>query len=154
MKKWKKILLVLFVIGLIAGGYVFYKVTKKPATAKDSKPVKEMVASNLFKELDSSYKQVDSIYTKKNIGISGKIKGIENSSIFIDAGESQLINCSFDSTEFAKIKSSLKVGSEIKIKGIYSGCDGCVKSASDDDMSLLHEATGKTVSLITCSLNN
>lgn len=154
MKKWKKVLLILFVAGLITGGYVFYIATKKPPTALDSKPVKEMVGSVLIKELDSAFKQVDSFYINKNIGVSGKINEIDSTSmhVFIDAGESSLINCSFDSTEFAKIISELKVGNEIKIKGIYSGCDGCEKSISEDGMDLL--SNEKIVQLKTCSINN
>jgi hypothetical protein len=154
MKKWKKVLLILFVLGLITGGYVFYIATKKPPTAADSKPIKEMVAVGLFKELDSAYKQVDSCYKDKNIGVSGTIKEIDSASmhIFIDAGEACSINCSFNSTEFSKIKASLKVGNAIKIKGIYSGCDGCDKSASDDGMDML--SSDKIAQLKTCSLNN
>ena len=154
MKKWKKILLILFVVGLITGGYVFYIATKKPETAADSKPVKEMVAADLFKELDSAYKKVDSSYINKNIGVTGSVKEIDIVSmhVFIDAGDAASINCSFDSTEFAKIKSSLKVGNAIKIKGIYSGCDGCDKSASDDGLDML--SVDKIVQLKTCSLNN
>ena len=154
MKTWKKIVLTLFVIILIAGGYVFYKVTKKPPTAADSKPIKEMKATTLFMELDSNFKKVDSFYINKNVGISGTIKEIDVDSkhVFIDAGDLRSINCSFDSTEFSKLKTSLKIGSKINIKGIYSGCDGCDKSAADDGMDML--STDKIAQLKTCTLNN
>ncbi len=154
MKTWKKIVLTLFVIILIAGGYVFYKVTKKSPTAADSKPVKEMKATSLFMELDNNFKKVDSFYINKNIGISGAIKEIDVDSkhVFIDAGVSRSINCSFDSTEFSKLQASLKVGDAINIKGIYSGCDGCDHSAADDGLDML--SADKIVQLKTCTLNN
>lgn len=154
MKKWKKVLLILFAAALILLALVFYIATKKPPTAADSKPIKEMLAPNFMNELDSAFKQVDAFYINKNIGVSGKINEIDSTSmhVFIDAGESSLINCSFDSTEFAKIISELKVGNEIKIKGIYSGCDGCGKSVSEDGMDLL--SNEKIVQLKTCSINN
>ena len=154
MKKWKKGLLVLFLVGLVTGGYVFYIVTKKPPTAADSKPIKEMKATSLFMELDSNFKKVDSCYINQNIAVSGTIKEIDTVSkhVFIDAGTSCSINCSFDSTEFSKLKATLKVGNAINIKGIYSGCDGCDKSAADDGMDML--STDKIAQLKTCTLNN
>lgn len=154
MKKWKKGLLVLFLVGLVTGGYVFYIVTKKPPTAADSKPIKEMKATSLFMELDSNFKKVDSCYINQNIAVSGTIKEIDTVSkhVFIDGGTSCSINCSFDSTEFSKLKASLKVGNAINIKGIYSGCDGCDKSAADDGMDML--STDKIAQLKTCTLNN
>lgn len=151
MKKWKKILLALFVIGLGTAIVVFYVVTKKPPTAADSKPVKEMTAIELFNALDSNFKMTDSIFNNQNIAVKGIIKEFDTSNkhIFIEAGEAKLVNCSFDSTEFSKIKTSIKLGSNINVKGIYSGCEGY---NTDDGMDLI--PSDKIAQLKTCSQNN
>jgi hypothetical protein len=151
MKKWKKILLTLFVIGLATAIVVFYIVTKKPPTAADSKPDKEMTATELFNSLDSNFRLSDSMFNNKNIAVKGIVKEIDsiNKHIFIEAGEAKLINCSFDSLEFTEIKSSIKFGGGVNIKGIYTGCDGY--DNGDDGMDLI--PTDKIVLLKTCSIN-
>lgn len=151
MKKWKKILLTLFVIGLATAIVVFYIITKKPPTAADSKPVKEITATELFNSLDSNFRLSDSMFNNKNIAVKGIVKEIDsiNKHIFIEAGEAKLINCSFDSLEFTKIKSSIKLGGGVNIKGIYTGCDGY--DNGDDGMDLI--PSDKIVLLKTCSTN-
>jgi hypothetical protein len=151
MKKWKKILLSLFVIGLVTAIVVFYVITKKPLTAADSNPVKELTASELFNALDSNFHTTDSIFNNQNIAVKGVIKEIDstNKHIFIEAGEAKLINCSFDSTEFANLKSNIKIGSIINIKGIYSGSEGY--NNTDDGMDLI--PSDKIAQLKTCSVN-
>ena len=151
MKKWKKILLYLFVIGLIIGAFVFYKVTKRPETAADSKPVKELTAAALFDELSSNNKLADSIYKDKNIAVKGKVVEIKETTVFIEAGPAATINCSFDSATFEGCKSTYTVGAEADIKGIYSGSDGFGVAADPDDM--LADVAGKNVVLKTCAPN-
>ncbi len=152
MKKWKKILLTLFVIGLVTTIVVFYIITKKPPTAADSAPVKEMTATELFSALDSNFRFSDSIFNNQNIAVKGIVKEIDstNKHIFIEAGEAKLINCSFDSLEFVKIKTSIKLGGDVNIKGIYTGCDGY--DNADDGMDLI--PSDKIAQLKTCSQNN
>ena len=152
MKKWKKILLILFVIGLATAIVVFYIVTKKPPTAADSEPVKEMTATELFNALDSNFRFSDSIFNNQNIAVKGIIKEIDstNKHIFIEGGEAKLINCSFDSLEFVNIKKSIKLGGSVNIKGIYAGCDGY--DNADDGMDLI--PSDKIAQLKTCSQNN
>ena len=151
MKKWKKILLTLFVIGLATAIVVFYIVTKKPPTAADSKPFKELTATELFNSLDSNFHLSDSIFNNQNIAVKGIVKEIDsvNKHIFIEAGEAKLINCSFDSAEFAKIKSNITLGGGVNIKGIYTGCDGY--DNADDGMDLI--PSDKIAQLKTCSNN-
>jgi hypothetical protein len=151
MKKWKKVLLTLFVIGLISAIVVFYIITKKPLTAADSKPVKELTATELFNSLDSNFRFSDSIFNNQNIAVKGIVKEIDstNKHVFIEAGEAKLINCSFDSVEFSKIKSNIKLGGGVNIKGIYTGCDGY--NNADDGMDLI--PSDKIAQLKTCSVN-
>ena len=151
MKKWKKILLYLFIIGIVIGGIVFYKVTKRPATAADSEPVKEMIATELINELNNHRQLLDSIYKDNNIAVKGKIIDIKETTIFLDGGPSATVNCSFDSTTFANCKSTFKIGAEANIKGIYSGSDGFDVVVNPDDM--LADVAGKNVMLKTCAPN-
>ncbi len=151
MKKWKKVLLILFVIGLVAGAIVFYVATKKPATAADSKPIKEMLASDLINELSTNKQLTDSAYMFKNIAVKGKVKEINGTNIIIEAGESAFVNCSFDSTAFEEIKSTIKSGAEVNVKGIYYGCSG-FDPKSDDDLDLI--PVEKDANLRTCGINS
>ncbi len=151
MKKWKKILLYLFVSGLIIGGIVFYKITRPPETAADSNPIKVMSAGELLNELEANNKLTDSIYKDKNLAVKGKIVDIKEATVFIEAGPNATINCSFDSTTFELCKSTFTVGAEANIKGIYSGCDGFDSIADPDDM--LADIAGKNIFLKTCALN-
>lgn len=153
MKKWKKNLLILFVIGLISVAVVVYIATKKPVSGADSKPVAEMKADVLYAELNNNHQKFDSIYNNKNIAITGTIKEIDEATahVFIQGVESFSINCSFDSAHFVKIKSALKIGTVTSIKGIYTGCDGFDLSANNDELDML--SGEKSAQLKTCGIN-
>ena len=154
MKRWKRNLLILFIIGLVTAGIILYIATKKPAKGIDGKPVKVFNASELIMSLDSNSTSTSKKYMFKNIGIIGKIKEVDisRSNIIIDAGSSATVNCSFDSLAFVNSKSFLKIGEVINVKGIYDGCDGFDKKNTDDDLDLI--PTEKTAMLRTCGLNN
>ena len=92
MKKWKKIILVVFVLGLITAGVVLYIAFKKPPTAADSKPVKEFRSEQLIAEIQKDKKKADSVFMFKNIGVSGKIRDLSGTSLILDAGEGASIN--------------------------------------------------------------
>jgi len=151
MKKWKKILLFFCMTGLVAGGIVFYFVTKRPDTAADSKPIREFTAVELFNELTKDHHLTDSLYKEKNIAVSGKVIDIKETTVFMEAGPAATINCSFDSTTFSNNKALFLVGSTVNIKGIYSGSAGFDAVTDPDDM--LAEVAGKNVLLKTCALH-
>jgi hypothetical protein len=152
MKKWKRNLLIIFVIGLIASLYVFYIATKKPASGVESKPLVTMKASELISSLDSNPVLINKKYMFKNIAISGKIKeiNVKGSNVIIDAGNMAIVNCSFDSLAFVKSIPFLKMGEEVNVKGIYYGCDGFEEKTADDLELLPSE---KTAMLRTCGIN-
>ena len=155
MKKWKKILLWLFIIGLIAAGVVAYVVFKKPPTAADSKPVKEFTSVQLIAEFQKDKKLADSVYMYKNLGVSGKIRDTANKTIFLEAGEGAAIQCTFDSSYFVKNAAKFTKGATVKIKGIYYANDGLDEkdAAGGDDMDLLSDMKEKKVLLRTCAIN-
>jgi hypothetical protein len=153
MKKWKKIILYLFVLGIVSAVVVFYIATKRPPTAADSKPFKELEATALINELDTSAGRCSVNYMDKNIAVSGIIKSIDTSTanVIIDAGSSCYINCSFDSTCFKNCMNTLAVGKKASIKGIYFGCEGFEKK-SEDEFDML--GSEKNAKLKACAINN
>ncbi len=148
MKKWKKVLLTLFVIGLVTAGVVLYIATKKPPTSEDSKPVASFKSSELIGKLESD-SAISKKYMFQNIAVEGVIKEIKSGdhSVIIDAGESSFINCSFDSAAFIKCQSNFLVGKPTSIKGIYYAFD----KTEDDGMGLI--PVEKNAYLRTCFTN-
>lgn len=155
MKKWKKIILALVVIGVIAAGVILYIAFKKPLTAEDTKPVKEMLATAWILEFEKNTKESDSVYNAKNIGVNGKIKQVNEAdyALIIEAGTSADITCTFDSSTFAKSKDQFKEGMETSIKGIYCGNEGFESAETSGEVDLLAEMTGKSIKLKTCAIN-
>ena len=146
----KTILITIFIAALFTGAVVFYVATKKPPTAADSKPVKEMLATDLINDLSNNQHATDSAYMYKNIAVKGKVKEIDGTNIILEAGESSFVNCSFDSADFASVKRSLHPGEQANIKGIYNGCSG-FESKNDDEFDLL--PAEKIANLKTCAIN-
>jgi hypothetical protein len=153
MKKWKKILLSLFFVGIASAGIILYLATKKPATAEDSKPIAEFSAVNFISKLDSSHQIISARYMDKNISIEGNIKEVNAAqySLVFDGGADAIITCTFDSAIFSKNSNQFIVGKSTKVKGIYFGCDGFEKTESDDLMDLLPQQ--KTAMLKTCAVH-
>jgi hypothetical protein len=145
----KTLLITILITALFTGAVVFYVATKKPLTASDSKPIKELSASALIIELSNNKKVVDSTYMYKNISVAGKIKEISGTNLILDAGETALVNCSFDSTTFESVKRIVKPGEEIIVNGIYFGCSG-FDAESDGDLDLI--PIEKEAKLRTCAL--
>jgi hypothetical protein len=147
MKKWKRNLLIIGVIGVITAAGVIYYASIKPPTAKDSEPVASFHSITF---IDSLYN--DTALAKKldgkNIAISGNIKEINEDKLIIDAGGTSCLVCTFDSADFVNVKTNYKVGKPIVIKGIFYGYN----KIEDDGMSLIPE--DKTAYLKTCYLNN
>ena len=155
MKNWKKIFLVVFVLGIITAGVVLYIAFKKPATAADTKPVKEMAASAWISEFEKNVKLSDSVYNAQNIGVSGKIKQVNDAdyALIIEAGSSSEIICTFDSLAFTTSKANFKEGAETNVKGIYCGNEGFDNAVSSGEEDLLADMTGKSIKLKTCAVN-
>lgn len=90
------------------------------------------------------------MYKDKNIAVEGKIKQMNEGAILLEAGPSDNISCTFDSSTFVQNKDRFIVGSFVKIKGIYFTNEGFNVAASEDDML---SDLGKTIKLKTCAVN-
>jgi hypothetical protein len=151
LKNIKKVLLYCFVLAAIAGAIIFYIATKKPLTGSDNPAVIILKADEFNNELVKNHKQFDSLYSNKNIGISGLIKELSYDHVFINGGDEFSINCSFDSSNFQAVIKSYKVGDSINLKGIYSGSTGFDNQASTDGLDMI--GNEKSAELKTCGLN-
>jgi uncharacterized FlgJ-related protein len=151
MKRRNKIILSIFIVLLTVVSVILYVATKKPKSGADSNAVVEMNATDFYNKLNTDYKKIDSLYLNKNIAISGKIKDINQAHVFIEGSNDFLINCSFDSTNFEKINTKVKVGDIVSIKGIYSGCNG-FDTGNIEGLDML--SGEKTAELKTCGINH
>lgn len=120
--------------------------TSKPATAAESKPIASFSSIDfitaLEKDTTSSKKYMD-----KNVAISGNVKEVSDQKVILEAGESASVVCTFDSTDFVKLKGNFTNGKTIKLKGIFYGFD----KTEDDGMGLI--PAEKTAYLKTCFIN-
>jgi hypothetical protein len=157
MKKWKKIALIVLIVGILAAVGLVYWAKLPPPTASDSKPVVVYPAAELVKKISENRSSFDSAYMKKNIGVDGKIKSIDKSkfNLILEGNESAEIICTFDSSLFVKTLVNMEAGKEIRIKGIYSGNQGFEKSEQSGEIDLLDEVlqNNKTINLRTCAIN-
>ena len=130
MKKWLKILLILFGIGLFAGictyMYVFHKPHRNVAAEK---PTFIMKAADLTSEFTANEDSCNKKYGDKVIQVDGKIADISKSdttlSVTLD-DPSKGVNCSFESEYCIKNKDQiklLKVGDQVTLKGKCDGFD-------------------------------
>lgn len=150
MKKFKKILLILLILGIMGGGIGFYLAMKVAPTAADSKPEKSFTSEQIIAEFEKNPTLADSLYRDKNIAVQGKVKKMDIGSLIIEAGISAEISCTFDSAQWAKNNTSFTEGKMVNIKGIYFAHDGFSKSSDEDDML---SDMGKIIKLKTCAIN-
>jgi len=152
MKKWVKILLVLVLIGAIAGGVIYYYATKGTASAKDAKPVASFTSASLFKTITENPKGFIEKYTlpkddlQKIISVKGVISKIttqdpKSSSIEINTADMNII-FSWDESRISELN-GLKEGAEIDIKGIVASINGFDNAASADPMDLESQKEAK-----------
>jgi tRNA_anti-like len=130
MKKFLKVILILFIIGLIFGFGVYMYVFHKPhRNLANEKPAFTLTASELLKQFsareDSAYK----VYGDKALQVSGKIADITkkgNDITFVLEDQNSGVSCSFDSAYCVVNKAiidGLKSGDEVKLKGKCDGYD-------------------------------
>jgi len=129
MKTWIKILLTLFLVGIIAAALVYHFVINKPHPDYEKEPAKySLKASELFTQFTTNRKESEKKYNGQVIEISGKYTSIEknDSTVIVvfalnkgDFGD-EGIRC----TMLPKFKTEMAgypKSSEIKIKGFCSG---------------------------------
>jgi hypothetical protein len=129
MKKWLKILLILFFIGIVSAGLFYHFVIDKPHPDYDKLPAKYSLAANeLYNQFTTKRKESETKYNGEVVEISGKCSNIEQNDtvavvvfsfkagMFGDEG----IRCTLLPKYNQEIK-SYKKDSDIMIKGYCSG---------------------------------
>ena len=115
------IIAVVSIIGISYLAYLYFEPTKDIATQKTDLHLTEEILINDFIKSD---KIADSLYKNKIVELTGKVKKIEAqdtiSTLVFDNGGNFIIIANCLSSIKTELK-QLKVGSNITVKGIYSG---------------------------------
>lgn len=131
MKKIFKVLLILFVIGLVCGTGVYLYVFHKPhRNLANEKPAFELKAADLLNQYSTKEDSCNKAYGDKALQVSGKIADIAKKGEIIQTivleNSTTGISCSFDSAysaESSKLISKYKIGEDITLKGKCDGYD-------------------------------
>jgi len=131
MKKIFKVILILFIIGLICGIGVYLYVFHKPhRNLANEKPAYELNAADLLSQYGAKEDSCNKLYGDKALQVSGKIADISKKGELVQTivleDPTTGISCSFDSAycaENLKQISGFKVGDKIILKGKCDGYD-------------------------------
>lgn len=132
MKKWLKVLLVLFIVGVIAAFLVYKFVINKPhADISKAKADFEFAANDLWQKYTTDSKMSDSLFTGKVIQVDGTVGRVEEADstiyvVFVMEADSMFgdrsIRCELDPVQVSE-KPLIKTGDAVKLKGLCSGYD-------------------------------
>ena len=122
----KKIVLIIAVLFVIAGGYGWYLYNKPVASTRDLHADYSITADDLFDQFDTNEAEANSKYLGKIIEVYGKVREFSIG----DSGELNLImgskspmfgiNCGLSQGQDINYK-NYKVGDSISVKGECSG---------------------------------
>lgn len=140
MKTFKKIIIVVVVLGLLGVGGVFVYLKFFDSTKSGNSSAEyTLQATDLIHQLDSNKVEVSKKYTDHVLAVAGTIKEIDEKqyNVILSAGDNAIITCTVDSADFVKNKSLLKKEGSITMQGVFRACDGFDKKeqpAEDDDL--------------------
>jgi len=120
MKTWKKVLLVLFVLGLIAGGGVYYyiKVICNRPLDIASKSAVSVTSDEFLNACKNNKAHWDSTYLEKAVEVSGTVKEVTSDTTAV-------INCLLQTPS-----KGLKAGDKTTVKGMCFGSDADLMTGS------------------------
>ena len=124
MKKFLKVILILFIIGLVCGFGVYMYVFHKPHRNLANEADYVLKADILLKQFTANEDSTFKVYDNKALEVNGKIADISKKGVsdftFILEDVNSGVSCSFDSIYISNNLKSLKdykVGDEVSIKG-------------------------------------
>lgn len=119
----KKVLLAVLVIGIIGAGVGYYLYNKPVASLENKKPDVEITAAGIIEAYELDEKAADSLYLGKIIAVSGKVSEITNQEgkVKINLETSNPIALVICEMEPGVNADQVKVGADVKIKGMCSG---------------------------------
>lgn len=127
MKK-SKIILLIFLVGLISGFLIFKYVYKDHRDISTEQAKFELVSKELLKEFSSNSATATNKYLDQTIKVSGKIQSINEGYFSID----ELIICYTDSLTLSKLKPS----EEVVAKGRCIGYDDLLGEIKLDQVTI------------------
>jgi hypothetical protein len=122
----KKILLILGVVVVLAGGYGYYLYTKPVSGLMNVDPDFSLSSDSLYSYFDTNEEAANAKYLGKIIEVKGKVRefSIGDSgevSVILSTGNPMFsVNCGMNKEQEIDYK-SYKVGDTIKVKGECSG---------------------------------
>lgn len=120
----KRLLLVLVLIVVLAGGWYVYKLyTGKVPSLTEKKADLQVRAAELMTAYATDSATANKMYLGKVLAVTGHIKSVEHESATIVLGESgspSSVRCSMD-TAFVKKLTAVNEGSRITVKGVCTG---------------------------------
>jgi hypothetical protein len=122
MKKWMKTLLIIGIIGLLAGGGLVYWIFNKPHRDVTQEKAVQLTAQKLFDAFKANEANANKLYLDKAIELSGEVSEViknQEGQIVVNFKTNDplfVINCTFKTNP-----GELKVGQNITFKGICTG---------------------------------
>ncbi len=122
MTNWKKITLVLVLIGAVTGGIMVYRIFTKPHRDVTTEKAVSISAQAIFDAFKNDEAAANKLYLDKAIQLSGEVLDISNNQEgktvvnFKTNDPLFVINCTFKTNP-----GSLKPGDTINFKGICTG---------------------------------
>ncbi|TXT32994.1 MAG: hypothetical protein FD136_1163 [Chitinophagaceae bacterium] len=122
MKNWKRILLVVVIIGLITGGFIVYRIFTKPHRDVSQEVAVTLTAQKLYDAFKTNEANANQLYLDKAIELSGEVLEFSTNQDgqtvvnFKTADPLVVINCTFKTNP-----GTLTAGSTITFKGICTG---------------------------------
>jgi flagellar basal body-associated protein FliL len=122
MKKWIKILLVIGIIGLLAGGGLAYWIFNKPHRDVTQEKAVQLTAQKLFDAFKVNEDAANKLYLDKAIELSGEVAEVitnQEGNVVVNFKTNDplfVINCTFKTNPGV-----LKPGQNITFKGICTG---------------------------------
>lgn len=123
--KFKIILLVFLLLGLMGGSYVYFEYTKPPKDIENAKTEVEVSSENLVAMFLFNEDLANSTFVEKTIEVEGIIEKItfknDHYSVFLQAQEKgSKIICAMKPSKTNLIK-NLRPGENVRLKGICKG---------------------------------
>lgn len=126
MKRWKKMLISLLLLVLVAAGYGFYLYYKKPPDVRKLDAQFTLNAADLVNEFNHDENAANKKYVDKIIAVKGSISDIQvdtsgQATVFLESGDPMsAVTCSFYQGEANTVK-QLQKGMQATIKGNCTG---------------------------------
>lgn len=113
----------LLLLGMVAAGIGYYIINKPVASLENKKPDVEITATKLITDYETDEKVADQNYLGKIVEVSGKVAeiSVEEGKTKIQLETENPISMIICELEEGNEAGSVKVGDEVKIKGMCTG---------------------------------